>query len=106
MPHRRTSIRQIGEHTSELQSRRDLVCRLLLEKKRDWDNVMVWRRGLGRRGVRRALVVSRVSPSPRPPPLCADPESDMPTPTRHTTLNSSQHETRPPHPPISDPPAP
>src|SRR6266496_1127307 len=26
--------RQIGEHTSELQSRRDLVCRLLLEKKK------------------------------------------------------------------------
>src|SRR5438874_6021219 len=24
------------EHTSELQSRRDLVCRLLLEKKKDW----------------------------------------------------------------------
>src|SRR5438874_8271075 len=27
--------RQIGEHTSELQSRRDLVCRLLLEKKKN-----------------------------------------------------------------------
>src|SRR5690349_24242968 len=25
---------KIGEHTSELQSRRDLVCRLLLEKKK------------------------------------------------------------------------
>src|SRR5438874_5689671 len=25
---------EIGEHTSELQSRRDLVCRLLLEKKK------------------------------------------------------------------------
>src|SRR5690349_23714485 len=24
------------EHTSELQSRRDLVCRLLLEKKKNW----------------------------------------------------------------------
>src|SRR6266496_5135550 len=27
--------REIGEHTSELQSRRDLVCRLLLEKKNE-----------------------------------------------------------------------
>src|SRR2546421_4335939 len=26
------------EHTSELQSRSDLVCRLLLEKKKDWLN--------------------------------------------------------------------
>src|SRR5438874_12879104 len=34
----RSSSRQLGqrseEHTSELQSRRDLVCRLLLEKKK------------------------------------------------------------------------
>src|SRR5690349_21990652 len=29
---------QIGEHTSELQSRRDLVCRLLLEKKKKKHN--------------------------------------------------------------------
>src|SRR5690349_10081352 len=29
---------QIGEHTSELQSRRDLVCRLLLEKKKKKKN--------------------------------------------------------------------
>src|SRR5690349_23969608 len=28
--------REIGEHTSELQSRRDLVCRLLLEKKKNY----------------------------------------------------------------------
>src|SRR5438132_6950521 len=27
--------REIGEHTSELQSHSDLVCRLLLEKKKD-----------------------------------------------------------------------
>src|SRR5690349_23732045 len=27
------------EHTSELQSRRDLVCRLLLEKKKKWRRV-------------------------------------------------------------------
>ena len=27
-------IGEIGRHTSELQSRRDLVCRLLLEKKK------------------------------------------------------------------------
>src|SRR5438874_9385268 len=29
------SARRSEEHTSELQSRRDLVCRLLLEKKKD-----------------------------------------------------------------------
>ena len=29
-----TSIGEIGEHTSELQSHHDLVCRLLLEKKK------------------------------------------------------------------------
>src|SRR5438874_9429397 len=38
-PHRRPSAREAAErrseeHTSELQSRRDLVCRLLLEKKK------------------------------------------------------------------------
>src|SRR5690349_23432317 len=32
-PHKRT--RRSEEHTSELQSRRDLVCRLLLEKKKN-----------------------------------------------------------------------
>src|SRR6266496_6702214 len=31
----RHSIDRSEEHTSELQSRRDLVCRLLLEKKKD-----------------------------------------------------------------------
>src|SRR5690349_23674135 len=30
------------EHTSELQSRRDLVCRLLLEKKKDVKNEVYW----------------------------------------------------------------
>src|SRR5690349_23754575 len=29
------------EHTSELQSRRDLVCRLLLEKKKKWQIVQM-----------------------------------------------------------------
>src|SRR5690349_23202326 len=32
--------RRSEEHTSELQSRRDLVCRLLLEKKKKKDTVM------------------------------------------------------------------
>src|SRR5699024_12059061 len=32
------SIRRSEEHTSELQSRFDLVCRLLLEKKKDMKN--------------------------------------------------------------------
>src|SRR5690349_24184460 len=32
--HRRRPKRRSEEHTSELQSRRDLVCRLLLEKKK------------------------------------------------------------------------
>src|SRR5690349_23640495 len=31
---RRRDVRRSEEHTSELQSRRDLVCRLLLEKKK------------------------------------------------------------------------
>src|SRR5690349_24244543 len=38
------------EHTSELQSRRDLVCRLLLEKKKD--------------GTYRITIISRKLPSP------------------------------------------
>src|SRR6266496_5856122 len=33
-PRSSTSARRSEEHTSELQSRRDLVCRLLLEKKK------------------------------------------------------------------------
>src|SRR5690349_25013924 len=32
---RRVRFRRSEEHTSELQSRRDLVCRLLLEKKKN-----------------------------------------------------------------------
>src|SRR5215469_18172122 len=32
---------QIGRHTSELQSRRDLVCRLLLEKKKKKKNTRI-----------------------------------------------------------------
>src|SRR5438874_9808897 len=32
---RLAAVRRSEEHTSELQSRRDLVCRLLLEKKKD-----------------------------------------------------------------------
>src|SRR5690349_23830610 len=32
--HARHDLRRSEEHTSELQSRRDLVCRLLLEKKK------------------------------------------------------------------------
>src|SRR6266403_6407470 len=32
--HRRLDVGRSEEHTSELQSRRDLVCRLLLEKKK------------------------------------------------------------------------
>src|SRR6266496_5977045 len=32
--HRRRAVSRSEEHTSELQSRRDLVCRLLLEKKK------------------------------------------------------------------------
>src|SRR5690349_23477458 len=33
-PCRQRAVRRSEEHTSELQSRRDLVCRLLLEKKK------------------------------------------------------------------------
>src|SRR5690349_24256571 len=35
--HRGARVHRSEEHTSELQSRRDLVCRLLLEKK-NWEN--------------------------------------------------------------------
>src|SRR5204862_6670981 len=34
-PNRTSSASRSEEHTSELQSRRDLVCRLLLEKKKN-----------------------------------------------------------------------
>src|SRR5712664_4682673 len=34
-PARRGGCGEIGKHTSELQSRSDLVCRLLLEKKKN-----------------------------------------------------------------------
>src|SRR5690349_24121329 len=38
-PHRHVELRRRSEeHTSELQSRRDLVCRLLLEKKKKKKN--------------------------------------------------------------------
>src|SRR5690349_22295387 len=46
--------RRSEEHTSELQSRRDLVCRLLLEKKKkqnqqtDWEVGRCWRHGEAR----------------------------------------------------------
>src|SRR5690625_5399666 len=40
------------EHTSELQSRGHLVCRLLLEKKKAAPKRPRWRRGEGRRGER------------------------------------------------------
>src|SRR5699024_12791222 len=36
--HRRRAVARSEEHTSELQSRFDLVCRLLLEKKNDHTN--------------------------------------------------------------------
>src|SRR5438874_2803527 len=41
--HRRVQRQRSEEHTSELQSRRDLVCRLLLEKKKKQDK---WARSL------------------------------------------------------------
>src|SRR5690349_24174796 len=37
MPRPASPPRRSEEHTSELQSRRDLVCRLLLEKKKDFN---------------------------------------------------------------------
>src|SRR5690606_41564164 len=35
LPHPRNGLRRSEEHTSELQSRENLVCRLLLEKKKN-----------------------------------------------------------------------
>src|SRR5436309_4919160 len=40
MPRRRGILRRSEEHTSELQSRENLVCRLLLEKKKIKDKVV------------------------------------------------------------------
>src|SRR6266496_118452 len=41
--HQRLLLRRSEEHTSELQSRRDLVCRLLLEKKKNYGSFsLLW----------------------------------------------------------------
>src|SRR5690349_22932445 len=37
-----TAFARSEEHTSELQSRRDLVCRLLLEKKKNDHETLLW----------------------------------------------------------------
>src|SRR5690349_23778317 len=51
--HRRPSVtNRSEEHTSELQSRRDLVCRLLLEKKNQPRQLRVGYRGATIRGAR------------------------------------------------------
>src|SRR5256886_6917166 len=42
---RRTSLMRSEEHTSELQSQSNLVCRLLLEKKKKTDDVRTFERG-------------------------------------------------------------
>src|SRR5207249_10558064 len=39
---RSTTTPRSEEHTSELQSRFDLVCRLLLEKKNSWEVATAW----------------------------------------------------------------
>src|SRR6267378_1219712 len=46
---RRRRTTRSEEHTSELQSRRDLVCRLLLEKKKNADFLPPRRHAMGRR---------------------------------------------------------
>src|SRR5690349_24069073 len=48
-------VERSEEHTSELQSRRDLVCRLLLEKKKDMAAEQSAERKLDRRAVRALL---------------------------------------------------
>src|SRR2546421_8794474 len=76
MPHRHHEhLRQRGvphparseEHTSELQSRSDLVCRLLLEKKK---NTAI---GLPRRGGTPNCLGSIISPFPNVMPNTFDP---------------------------------
>src|SRR5690349_23730465 len=42
LPRRRGRPIRSEEHTSELQSRRDLVCRLLLEKKKKYQNMKLY----------------------------------------------------------------
>src|SRR5690349_23676127 len=54
------------EHTSELQSRRDLVCRLLLEKKKDLHQV-------NRPGARAPYQLQAVLSPPAPRPAPCDP---------------------------------
>src|SRR5207302_2076516 len=76
------------EHTSELQSRENLVCRLLLEKK-NWRSLRPrpWARGsraCARRPralLRPACAMSTRSARPRPRPRCA-----RPSPSRCSTL--------------------
>src|SRR5690349_23480564 len=46
-------MRRSEEHTSELQSRRDLVCRLLLEKKKTRDHRMVECKNYGQKKARK-----------------------------------------------------
>src|SRR5438874_6196496 len=53
---RRTGVPRSEEHTSELQSRRDLVCRLLLEKKNTAESGASARRTTLRFGVPSELV--------------------------------------------------
>src|SRR5438874_3756404 len=43
LPERQVCLQRSEEHTSELQSRRDLVCRLLLEKKKQTKSPTVLR---------------------------------------------------------------
>src|SRR3970282_2261719 len=67
-PNRETPTRS-EEHTSELQSHHDLVCRLLLEKK---VRILFWKNPVMMHRPPR-LVLSRGSRStrhPPPPPLC------------------------------------
>src|SRR5206468_7060153 len=56
--HRLALVRS-EEHTSELQSRSDLVCRLLLEKKNQSAGAVVWRDRLDRHGAGCAIIESR-----------------------------------------------
>src|SRR5215204_7336616 len=49
------SFRRSEEHTSELQSHSDLVCRLLLEKKKYLNGATVYSKPLGRSGSTRGV---------------------------------------------------
>src|SRR5262245_63120908 len=85
--------RRSEEHTSELQSLRHLVCRLLLEKKKPETPDTIWRpqRNYHKRTSLRSRISLGASASPPAGGSASDP-TPLPT-TRITSDTSPQHTT-------------